>query len=537
MLNQETSLPTDVATLQKMLLDRNALVENQNKTHNEANKEISKQKTTIKNLKLENEKLRFQLNKQLGYRFGSSSEKLDDKQMPLFGEEAPENVDVESVETADESITVASFKRKKKGRKPLPEHLPREDVVHDLGDEEKICHCGCALHKIGEDISEQLDIIPAKIKVLRHRRCKYACRKCEEGVKSAPLPKQPIPKSIATAGLLSHVIVSKYVDHLPLYRQESMLQRLKVDIVRSTMSHWVLRCAELLSPLVEELKKDIRHSRYVQADETSLQVLNEPGKKNQSKSFLWAYRAIGPPIGVVIVFEYQPSREGKHAAQFLKSFKGHLQTDGYSGYNGLHCRNDIVSYGCMAHARRKFMDIIKANKKAKKAQQAVAFIAALYKIEKEARTGELKASRRYQLRQEKAKPILDKFKQWLDESISQVPPQSAIAKAISYTLKQWPYLINYINDGVVEIDNNYIENAIRPIALGRRNWLFSGSVGGANASSIIYSLVQTCRANDVEPYAYFKTVLNKIVHCKTSDDYRKLLPIALAEDELAKAYQ
>lgn len=534
---KDISLPNDVSTLQKMLLEQSVLIKSisqQNEQHKETN---GKQKNTITCLKLENEKLRFQLNKQLGHRFGSKSEKLDDKQMPLFGEEDPEKIDVESVEAADESITISSYKRKKTGRKPLPEHLPREEVIHDLDDDEKVCGCGHDLHKVGEDVSEQLDIIPAKIKVLKHRRYKYACRSCEEGVKSAQLPKQPIPKSIATAGLLSHVLVSKYVDHLPLYRQEGMLQRLKVDIVRSTMSHWMLRCAKLLAPLVEELKRDIRESSYAQADETRLQVLNEPDRPNKSKSYLWGYRAIGPLIGVVVVFEYQPARHAKYAENFLKSFEGHLQTDGYIGYQGLRDRKSITSYGCMAHARRKFMDIIKANKKASKAPQAVAFIAKLYKVEKRAREEEMSAAKRCELRQKESKPILDDFKRWLDESMQKVPPQSAISQAIRYTLNQWKYLKNYINNGVVEIDNNYLENAIRPIAVGRRNWLFSGSVEGAKASSIIYSLVQTCRANGVEPYAYFKTVLNKISDCKTSEDYRQLLPRSIEQEELLKAYQ
>jgi transposase len=288
--------------------------------------------------------------------------------------------------------------------------------------------------------------------------------------------------------------------------------------------------------LVELLKEGVQESSYVQADETPLQVLNEPGRANEKKSYCWVYRAMGLPLKTSIIFEYHSSRSGEVAENFLKEFKGKLQTDGYSGYNGLRQRKDIEGYGCIAHARRKFTDIVKTVKKVGKAHHALVTIGKLYQIEKEAREKEMNAQQRKALRSEKAKPILKKFKEWLESSINQVPPQSAIGKAINYCINQWPYLEKYSDDGEVEIDTNLVENAIRPLALGRRNWLFAGSVEGAESSCIFFSLLQTCRANEIEPYAYFKVILSEVVNCETKEDYKKLLPQFIDREKLKEAY-
>ena len=494
---------------------------------------IDKKNSEIIRLQCELEKLRFQLNKQLLHRFGSRSEQIDPEQLNLFDEADLVTEDAGAIEQADEEITIPEHSRRKSGRKPLPESLPREDKRHDLTEEEKMCTCGHELHKIGEDISEQLDIIPAIVKVIRHIRCKYGCRHCENGVKVASLEPQPIPKSIATAGLLAHILVSKYTDHLPLYRQERMFQRMGVDIARATLSHWMIRCANLLSPLVVELKKQILSSDYVQADETTLQVLNEPNRTNTQKSYMWAYRSIDSPK---IVFEYHPTRAGKVAELFLQDFQGLLQTDGYAGYNGLRARQGIIGLSCFAHVRRKYTDIIKTTKGIGKAYQAVAFIKKLYRIETLAREQKYRYEERYRLRQEKALPILTKFKQWLEDTSRIVPPKSPIGQAIAYTLSQWPCLIRYVDYGQVEIDTNWLENEIRPFALGRRNWLFAGSVLGAQAGAILYSLQQSCKANNINPYAYFKTVLQQVLHCETDEDYCKLLPHTIDQQLLNNAY-
>jgi len=480
--------------------------------------------------------LRFKLQKALMARFGRRTEKFSPHQLNLFDEAAPSEPDVtQDIQHADEEITIASHTRKKSGRKPLPKHLPREQIVHDLRDEEKICACGHALHRIGEDISEKLEFIPAQVKVIQHVRCKYACRACEGAVIMAALPPQPIPKSIASPGLLSHVIVSKYEDHLPLYRQEQMLQRMGIEMARATLCFWVLKSAEVLRPLRDGLKEDIIIHTYTQADETPVQVLNEPDKPNTSKSYMWVYYG-GTPDKKSIVYDYQPTRSGQAAANFLYGFKGVLQTDGYGGYNPFDSKPDVIHIGCWAHCRRKFAEIIKVSKTSGKAVVAVNYIRQLYAIEKEARENHGSHEQRYHLRQQRAGPILLEFKSWLDETQHQVPPQSHIGKAIAYALNQWHLLIKYIDHGEVEIDTNRLENMIRPFALGRKNWLFMGSDKGAEAGAIIYSLLATCKANLIEPYAYLKYVLDQLPRCKTDAERKKLLPYAVDPLELVKAY-
>jgi transposase len=283
-----------------------------------------------------------------------------------------------------------------------------------------------------------------------------------------------------------------------------------------------MKVAELCKPLVVLMQKQLLAYDYVQADETTVQVLQEVGRDNKTKSFMWCYRGGGnKPI---LIYEYQPSRGGYHAENFLSGFKGYLQSDAYSGYSFAERNRAIVRVGCMAHARRKFADIIKITKTNGLAQEAIKFFKSLYKIEKEAREKNFSSEERYNLRQKESVPILESFKKWLDLHLTKTSPQSKIYEAIRYSITNWEYLKNYLKDGRVEIDNNLLENAIRPFALGRKNWLFNGSPEGAKAGAIFYSLIETCKANNVEPYKYFCTIFNHIRHCETDDDYTKLLP-------------
>jgi len=499
--------------------------------------EIKKQTAKITEQNTEIELLRHKLQAQLAARFSSKSEKHN-YQNDLFDEaELPEQDQIKSIESADEEITIAAHTRKKTGRKPLPNDLPREQIIHDLREEDKVCDCGCQLHKIGADTSEQLEWIPAQVKIIEHIRLKYGCRNCkgDSGVITAPAPKLPIPKSIATPGLLSEIITSKYEDHLPLYRQEKILQRMGIDIPRATLSNWMLKCGQLLLPLIPLLKHYIISSKYIQADETTLQVLNEPGRNNTSKSYLWVFKG-GLSEKPGVIYEYHPTRSGTVAVQFLENFTGALQSDAYSGYMQFKASELIELYLCWAHARRKFSDIVKANKnKPGKAHMAVNFIAKLYAVEKYARQENLDFNQREQLRQDKALPILRSFKTWLDDSAKTVPPKSPIGEAISYALKHWNELIKYIDNGEVEIDNNGIENLIRPFALGRKNWLFCGSPEGAEAGAVIYSLIQTCKLNNIEPYAYFKYVLAKIPS-HNKDNLKELLPKFIDRLAIINAY-
>jgi len=476
-----------------------------------------------KALESKNEHLHYQLLKALKQRYGKISEKSNHGQieLPIFDEATDENE--EEIRLAEAEITVAGHTRTKTGRKPLPKDLPREQIIHDLPPEQKICACGHALHQIGEDKSEQLEYIPSTIKVVEHLRLKYACRSCEEGVKTATLPKQPIPRSIATPGLLAHVVVSKFEDHLPLYRQEKIWQRIGVDIRRATLCNWVLKCGELVSPLINLLKQSITSDDYLHADETPVQVLDEEGRPASSKSYMWVY-ASGPPSKPLVIYEYQPTRKGQIPYEFLLDFKGYLQTDAYSGYNLLRERHDVVVLGCWAHARRKFFEIVKATKDTGKAQTALNFIAKLYEVEKKAREAELKSDDVFKLRQEKSKAILERFKIWLDDLVDRVPPKSPLGNAIAYTLTNWISLNVYLTNGYLRIDNNYVENKIRPFALGRRNWLFMGNAKGATAAANLLSLIESAKANGLEAYYYLRYIFTKIPSCETEEQLKELLP-------------
>ena len=444
----------------------------------------------------------------------------------------------------DEQIEIQAHKRKKKGRKAIPENLPRIEVIHDLEESEKICDCGCLKERIGEEESEQLDIIPAQIQVIKHVRPKYACKKCE-GVESegpvvaiAPMPEQIIPKCIGTAGLIVYVLVGKFVDALPFYRQEKQFIRIGIEISRATMCSWARKVAESCEILLQMLQKEILSGPLIQIDETTCQVLNEPNRSNLTKSYMWVFRG-GTPDHPGILFEYHPSRAGDVAAGFLNGYQGVVQTDGYSGYSFLDGKQGVQHMGCWAHVRRKFMDVIKAagKSKAKKktghAGKALSYIKKLYKIEQDAKDKGLSGKALVHVRQEKATPILEEFKKWLDITVEAAPPKSLLGKAINYALNQWHRLVVYVDTAYVPPDNNMAENTIRPFVVGRKNWLFSASPDGACASAAIYSLIETAKANGLEPYWYFRYLLEKLPDAMTEDDYRALLPQYLDRKILA----
>lgn len=453
--------------------------------------------------------------------YASSSEK-NILQTGLFDEPDIE-LDDELKEQLDDSIDIQSYKRKKHPvRRSIPSDIPREVIVHDLSDAEKICGCGSILIRIGEEISEQIKYIPAKLSVIQYVRPKYACKPCQENIKIAPMPSLLLPKSIAAPELVAYTIIAKYCDHIPLYRQEAIWKRLGIDMPRSSLCGWLMKVAQLCEPLIKLMQKQIIDYDYIQADETSVQVLEEVGRDNKTKSFMWCYRGGGTEP--VIIYEYQATRSGYHASNFLEGFKGYLQTDAYPGYNFADKNESIIRIGCMAHARRKFADIIKIAKTNGLASEAIKFFKALYKIEKESREKNLSAQERFILRRDKSSQVLREFKLWLDTYLAKTSPQSKIYEAIRYTLSNWKFLISYLKDGRIEIDNNLAENTIRPFALGRKNWLFSGSPKGAKAGAIFYSLIETCKANNVEPYKYFCSMLHRIRACQSERDYSKLLP-------------
>ena len=471
-----------------------------------------------------------QLNLALARRYAASSEKLSPDQIRLF-DEAEAEIQA-AVPAAEETLTVPEHARRKRGRKPLPAVLPRVEVIHELPEAEQYCpHDGNLLTEIGAVTSEQLDIIPAKIRVIRHVRKQYACR-CGQCIRTAALPPQPIPKSLASPGLLAHITVSKYQDALPLYRQEAILSRIGVDLPRATLANWMIQAGQLIQPLINLLRDRLLAYDILQMDETPVQVLKEPGKTAQSKSYLWLQRG-GPPKQPVVLYDYAPGRGQEVPKRLLAGFQGYLQTDGYDGYNAVVAINNLTHVGCLAHARRKFDEAVKAqgkNNSAGKAHRGLALIRKLYRVEKQAR--KLTPEARHDHRQRHARPILDELRSWLDEVLPQVPPASATGKALNYLHNEWDKLIRYLEDGRLEIDNNAAENAIRPFVLGRKNWLFSTSVKGVQASANLYSLIETAKANGLEPYAYLRHLFTELPKAETVEAIEALLPGNFAKDQL-----
>jgi len=454
--------------------------------------------------------------------FGTSSEKLDIIQPDFFAEAEDESAAAEPV-TNESVVTIAEHTRKKH-RVSIPADLPRIEILHDLPEEQKLCpKDGTALKQIGFESHEQLDIIPAKIQVLHHKRFKYACPCCESYLITATKPAQPIEKSIASAGLLAYITVQKYADALPLYRQTEIFKRINIELDRTTLANWMISVGHLVQPLINLIHEKMLEQKILHADETRVQVLNEPNREAQTQSFMWVLRSKTPTCSAVL-FRYEPSRSGDAATELLGDFGGALMVDAYSGYNPACKKNQITRLGCWAHARRKFVDVQKAQSKDKvgKADQAIAFIQSLYVIESTIK--DKTQAEKYIARQQQSKPILEKIHAWLTKSLLYIPPESSIGKALYYLHEQWSQLICYINDGDYPIDNNAAENAIRPFVIGRKNWLFSASQKGATASANLYSLIETAKANGLEPYAYLKKIFSDLPNAKTVEEVEKCLP-------------
>jgi len=478
--------------------------------------------------------------------FGSKSEKHvlpDHNQLQLFD---PIESSESDGQASEDKIVIPKHIRKKRGRKPLPPDLPRVDVIHDIPEEEKQCDCGVSLSCIGQDVSEKLDYVPAKIQVIRNIRLKYACKNCEgvesEGptVKIAPVPVQLLPKSIATEGLIAQLIVSKFADGLPLYRQQKIFGRLGIELSRATMANWVVKASQKCQPMIERLQEEIRSGPLINVDETPYQVLNEPGRRNTNKSYMWVFKG-GPESSPALLYQYHPTRSGDVALNFLGDYQGYVQSDAFAGYERLSEKKGIRHAGCWAHARRYFVDVIKAKKKNRSkriqpkslADEALLFIGQLYQIEKDAKIKNLEPQEIYQLRQKKAKPLLDEFKTWLDAKQQITPPKGLLGKAINYALNHWEKLIVYIEDGRLRPDNNAAENAIRPFVVGRKNWLFAGHPNGAEAGATFYSLVETAKANGLEPYNYLRYIFEKLPLAQTDKDYKNLLPQHVDRDVIS----
>lgn len=452
--------------------------------------------------------------------FGRKSEKLagdTHPELPFPVSEEPEPPPPPHVDEApdDEELETVTFKRRRRGATRISKDLPRETVKIELSEDDRRCPC-CneVMPQIGEEVSERIDCTPAVVKVIETRRVKYACKKHEEaGVVTPPAPVHPIEKGMATAGLLAQVLVAKFKDHLPLYRQSCIFARHGAEIAESTLCDWVKDTAEMLSPVVTAVRASVLASHVVQSDDTGITVLDPAHPSGSRRSFLWAY--VGDRDEVVFDFTMGRGRGGPR--DFLAGYRGFLQVDAYAGYDVVFQKGHVVEVGCWAHARRRFFEALEADQE--NATNALAVICRLYAIEREAK--QLDLGKRRERRQQECKPLLDQFKPWLEGLKPTVLPKSPMGEAIGYVLRQWQPLTQYLDDGRLDIDNNRVERQMRAVAVGRKNWMFAGSDAGARRAATIYSLVCTCGLLGVEPWAYLKDVLQRIAE---GEDPAQLTP-------------
>ncbi len=500
-----TALPNDVDTLHKMISD---LVEVRDTERSEAQAEIDSLRHLIKTLQRS--------------QFGRRSERLDNDQLQLGLEDLDADIARAVSGLPETQNKTAEPQQDTSGCLSLPDHLEREDERLDI--EGRSCPgCGGIIHEIGESISEMLDYVPARLRVIRICRPKYGCRSCGT-IHQAPAPERPITKGLASPGLLAQVLVSKYCDHTPLYRQSEIFARHGVTLNRSTLANWVGGAAWWLEPLRDRLATHVFASTKLFADDTTLPVL-DPGRGRTRTGRLWVYARDDRPWGgsdpPAAVYFYTPDRKAERPVTHLKTFNGVLQVDGYQGFERLTTDGNIVLAACWAHARRKFYDVHQATQ-SPIAAEVLRRIGELYATEKDIRGQAAEARQR--VRDTRSRPLVDDLRTWLDAQLTRVPARSSLAKAIRYTLTRWPALCRFLDDGRIELDTNTVERAIRPITLGRKNHLFAGSQGGAERWAIITSLITTAKLNHVEPYTYLKEVINRLSKGHPMSQIDNLLP-------------
>ncbi|MGC2331556.1 MAG: IS66 family transposase [Candidatus Acidiferrales bacterium] len=470
--------------------------------------EILSQREQLASRDVEIEHLKLLIAKLRRMQFGRSSEKRDRQieQLELQLEELEARRTKEA--GAVEKSALAGICVARPIRRPLPDHLPRE-VRKVLPKQEACPDCGGKLKHLGEDVSEILEYVPASLKVIRYVRSKLACAGCDRIVQ-AEAPSRPIERSLAGPGLLAHVLVSKYCDHLPLYRQSQIYARAGVELERSTLAEWVGGSSRLLAPLVEALRRHVMAAEKLHADDTPVPVL-APGLGKTKTGRLWTYvrddRPAGDSTPAAVWFAYSPDRKGEHPQSHLNHFTGTLQADGYAGFDQIYEAGRIQEAACWAHVRRKFYDLEVAHKSAV-ATEAVERIAELYAIEKEIR-GRPPDERR-EVRKTRSRPLLESLRQWFEETLAKLSRKSDTAMAVRYALGRWEALMRFCDDGRIEIDNNAAERALRVVALGRKNFLFAGSDGGGESAAAIYSLIGTAKLNGIDPESYLRNVLSRI---------------------------
>lgn len=463
--------------------------------------------------------------------FGASSEQSDG-QGHLFNE--AEALALGSTEEQDLAVipevkdpatpkTPADRKTPRGKRAPLPTELERVEVLHDVPESERLCPCGTPMVVIGQDVSEQLDIVPMQIRVLRHVRMRYGCPDSAHPPVTAKLPAQPLPKSNASADFLAMMLTVKYVDGLPLTRFSRVLDRHKAPVPPQTLARWAIGASQLILPLLNLARDALFEGSLLHIDETVVQVLKEKDKTPTSTSYMWVQTG-GPPGKPVVIFDYDPSRSAEVPVRLLPGYRGYLMADGYKGYNKLANTEGIERLACWAHARRRFVDASRVQPKGKRglANEAIGLIGVLYGIERDCE--DATNEERFLVRQKRSVPALAAIYDWMQKTLPQVTPKSALGTALSYMRDQWSMLVRYPERGDLPIDNNRCENAIRPFVLGRKAWLFSDTVAGAKASAVIYSLIETAKANGLEPYHWLRQVLRELPAAKTVEAIEALLP-------------
>lgn len=472
--------------------------------------EIGPWKETLLRLSGRVEDLEQQLQSLLRGKYGPKTESISPDQLRLFqvGEQQPE-------EPGEEAEQVVVQPGKRSQRKPGKE-LPRQRIEHEPSEAELVCSCGERKMRIGEEVTERLDYVPSSVLINEHVRGKYACKKCQAEVVIGPKPKQTIERGFVEAGMLAYIATSKYADHLPLHRLESIIKRQGATISRSTMCDWLIAAGKNLSGLHNLMVKRVLNSRVIWTDDTPVKMQDRELEKKLRETRLWTY--LGDESNPYVVFDFTKSRKRDGPAQFLKGYKGYLQADAFAGYDCIFAGGEVTEVACMAHVRRKFFE---AQTSSKEAQHALAIIQELYVIEKE--TKELEASRRQEIRETKSSPLLQEFKIWLDRERLVALPKSPLGKAVMYALNNWEALNRFLEDGNLTIDNNRAENALRKIAIGRKNWLFVGSESGGKTASIFASIVASCIRHSLDPFAYLKDVFTQL-SANPNVDLETLLP-------------
>jgi len=488
-------LPNDINELKRLLSQKDQEIDQKDQEIDQKDQEILDLKDIITILQRK--------------KFAPTSE--SSHQLGLFNE--LEDI----IEEDDEEKEEITYERKKRGkRKPIPANLPRQEEVIDLSEDEKV-----GMKHIGDEISEQLVIEPAKVYVRRIIRRKYAPIDNIGKIVKAPMPQLLLPKTMASSSFIAYIITAKYVDALPLYRQEKIFERINAAITRQTMARWLIQVSKKLVPLYNLLQDICLERDYMQMDETVTQVLEELGKKATSKSYMWIRHA--PGDNPIVLYDYASNRSGAVPIELLEGFSGALQVDGYDGYAPACDKFKLKRLGCMDHCRRKFFDASKTSGGKGIGKTGVNLIDKLYKIEEQIEN--LSLEERHQIRQEKSVPLLNKIKTWLDDIRPKITPKSVAGKAVNYACNEWEYLKRYVENPKYNISNIWIENAVRPFAIGRKNWLFSSSVDGAKASAMYYSLIETAKKNGFEPFDYLNKMLEKLPMAETVDDFENLLPL------------